>query len=171
MNQYWAEFLYKPNSFHSKKSQSPQNCWSLGMDEWFHPTLYNGCNYLPMLVIGPQGGSVCTEPGVDVGGKWCLLCQQVLGLPGWKSLQGRGGLNTLRLRQNGCHFPDDIFKCILLNENVWSLLKISLKFLPEVLINSIPALVQIMTWRQLYIKTGPWWLSMQYTIDWQVYTC
>ena len=23
--------------------------WSLWMDEWFHPTLYNGWNYLPML--------------------------------------------------------------------------------------------------------------------------
>ena len=27
-------------------------------------------------------------------------------------------VNTLRLRQNGCHFSDDIFKCIFLNENV-----------------------------------------------------
>ena len=27
------------------------------------------------------------------------------------------GLDTLRMRQNG-HFPDDIFKCIFLNENV-----------------------------------------------------
>ena len=26
--------------------------------------------------------------------------------------------NTLRPRQNGRHFPDDIFKCIFLNENV-----------------------------------------------------
>ena len=26
--------------------------------------------------------------------------------------------NTLRPRQDGCHFPDDIFKCIFLNENV-----------------------------------------------------
>ena len=24
-------------------------CWSLGMDKEFHPTLYNGCNYLSML--------------------------------------------------------------------------------------------------------------------------
>ena len=29
-----------------------------------------------------------------------------------------GHVNTLRPRQNGCHFPDDIFKCIFLNENV-----------------------------------------------------
>ena len=27
-------------------------------------------------------------------------------------------LNTLRPRQNGRHFPDDIFKCIFLNQNV-----------------------------------------------------
>ena len=28
-------------------------------------------------------------------------------------------INTLRLRQNGRHFPDGIFECIFLNENVW----------------------------------------------------
>ena len=27
-------------------------------------------------------------------------------------------INTLRPSQNGRHFPDDIFKCIFLNENV-----------------------------------------------------
>ena len=30
-----------------------------------------------------------------------------------------GTLNTLKPRQNGRHFPDDIFKCIFFNENVW----------------------------------------------------
>ena len=34
--------------------------------------------------------------------------------------------NTLRLRQDGRHFPNDIFKCIFLNENVWISIKISL---------------------------------------------
>ena len=53
-------------------------------------------------------------------------------------------INTLRLWQNGRHFADDISKCILLNENVWISLKISLKFVPEVPINNIPPLVQIM---------------------------
>ena len=28
-------------------------------------------------------------------------------------------VNTLRPRQNGLHFPYNIFKCTLLNENVW----------------------------------------------------
>ena len=56
--------------------------------------------------------------------------------------------NTLKPRQNGRHFADDIFKCIFLNENVWILLKISLKFVPKVPINKIPTLVQILAWRR-----------------------
>ena len=56
--------------------------------------------------------------------------------------------NTLRPRQHGSHFPDDIFKWIFLNENVWILIKISLKFVPRGPISNIPALVQIMAWRR-----------------------
>ena len=56
-------------------------------------------------------------------------------------------VNTLRPRQNGRHFADDIFKWIFLNENVWIPIKISLKFVPQGPINNIPALVQIMAWR------------------------
>ena len=40
--------------------------------------------------------------------------------------------------------PDDIFKCISLNENVWISIKISLKFIPKSPIVNIPALIQIM---------------------------
>ena len=56
-------------------------------------------------------------------------------------------LNTLRPRQNGRHFPDDTFKCIFFNENVWISITISLKIVPKVRINNITALVQIMAWR------------------------
>ena len=56
--------------------------------------------------------------------------------------------NTLRPRQNDCRFADDIFKCIVLNENVWISIKISLKFVPYGSISYIPALVQIMAWRR-----------------------
>ena len=56
--------------------------------------------------------------------------------------------NTLRPRQNGRHFPDDMFKCIFANENVWILIKFSPKFVPRGPINNIPALVQIMAWRR-----------------------
>ena len=57
-------------------------------------------------------------------------------------------LNTLRPRQDGRHFPDDIFKCIFLNENVRISIDISLKFVSKGLINNIPALIQIMAWRR-----------------------
>ena len=76
------------------------------------------------------------------------------------------GFNTLRPRQNGCYFADDICKCLFLNENVWIAVKISLFLgfvlypwisenlnsaysihIPKVQINNIPALVQIMAWR------------------------
>ena len=56
-------------------------------------------------------------------------------------------VNTLRLRQNGRHFADDISKCISLNENVWILLTISLMFVPKGPINNIPTLVQVMARR------------------------
>ena len=57
-------------------------------------------------------------------------------------------VNTLRPRQNGCHFADDIFKCILLNENVWIAIRISWKFIPNGTINNNSALVQIIAWRR-----------------------
>ena len=56
--------------------------------------------------------------------------------------------NTLRPRQDGRRFPDDIFKHIFWNENVIIFIKISLKFVPNGPIDNIPALVQIMAWRR-----------------------
>ena len=58
------------------------------------------------------------------------------------------GLNILRPRQDGRYFPDDIFKCILLNENICISIRISLKFVPKGPINNIQALVQIMAWHR-----------------------
>ena len=55
---------------------------------------------------------------------------------------------TLKPGQNGQHFPDVIFQCISLNENVWISIKISLKFVPKGPINNISTLVQIMAWRR-----------------------
>ena len=57
-------------------------------------------------------------------------------------------VNSLRPRLNRRPFADDIFKCIFLNENEWISPRISLKFVPKVRINHIPALVQIMAWRR-----------------------
>ena len=44
---------------------------------------------------------------------------------------------TLRPRQNGRHFPEEILKCIFLNENIQILIKISLRFVPMGPINNI----------------------------------
>ena len=56
--------------------------------------------------------------------------------------------NTLRPRQNGRHFADEIFKSFFLNETVSIPIKISLKFVPKGPINNFPTLVQIMAWRR-----------------------
>ena len=56
--------------------------------------------------------------------------------------------NTLRPRQNGRHFPNDIFKWIFLNDNIWFSINISLECVPEGQIKNIPPLVQIMAWRR-----------------------
>ena len=71
-------------------------------------------------------------------------------------------VNTLRPRQYSCHFADNIFKCIFLNEIIWIFIKISLNFVPKGRINNIPALVQIMVWR--------WW-GIIWTNDGLVYWC
>ena len=57
-------------------------------------------------------------------------------------------LNTLRSRQNGPHFADNIFKCVFFNEHVRISIEISLKCVPMDLIKNIAALVQIMAWRR-----------------------
>ena len=70
------------------------------------------------------------------------------GQPMFTGFDGWIGLNTLRPRQNGRHFPGDIFKWIFFNENVWISINISLKFVPRGPINNIPTLVQVMAWRR-----------------------
>ena len=57
-------------------------------------------------------------------------------------------IKTLRPTQNGRLFPDDIFKWVFLNENVWISIKISLKFVPKGPLYNIRSLVQIMAWRR-----------------------
>ena len=65
----------------------------------------------------------------------------------------REAVSTLRPRQNGRHFADNIFKCIFLDENVWIPIKISMKFVSKGPMNNIAALVQIMAWRRAGDKT------------------
>ena len=57
-------------------------------------------------------------------------------------------VNTLRPRQDGRHFADDIFVCIFFNEKCCILIKCSLKYVRKGPIDNNPALVQIMAWRR-----------------------
>ena len=55
-------------------------------------------------------------------------------------------INALRPRQNGRYSAYDIFKCILLNENLRILITISLKFVPNGSIEIMPALFLVTAW-------------------------
>ena len=72
-------------------------------------------------------------------------------------------VNTLRPRQNGRHFPDDIFKCIFCNANVRIWIQFSLKFVPNGPIDNKPALVQVMTRRLFGAKPLPEPMLSQFT--------
>ena len=73
--------------------------------------------------------------------QWCKKSVYVM-TPSWTTVihWGRDKMAAI--------FADGIFNSIFLNDNARILLKISLKFVPKVRINSIPALVQIMAWRR-----------------------
>ena len=62
----------------------------------------------------------------------------------WCSLNQPNPVNTLKLRQNGRHFTDNIFKCFSLNENFLISNKVSVKYVPWGLIDDIAALAHIM---------------------------
>ena len=68
----------------------------------------------------------------------------------WVSWRLEQPVNRLFVQQ----LVSDILKCILFNENIWSSLKISLKFVLKVRINNVPALVQKMAWHRPGDK--PW---------------
>ena len=91
-----------------------------------------------VVTLGPY---LCTTKRIELN---IRLLQ-----PGCRVIQA---FNTLRPRQNGHHFPDDLYKCIFLNENEWISINISLKIVPKCPIDNIPALVQIMAWHRVSDK-------------------
>ena len=65
----------------------------------------------------------------------------------WHKASVKQASINLRPKQNVRHFTDDIFKCIILIENVWISIKVLLTFVPNGPIDNTEALVQIMAWR------------------------
>ena len=57
-------------------------------------------------------------------------------------------LNSIEAETNWTPFFWRHFPTHVVNENIWILIKISLKFVPKGQINNISALVQIMAWRR-----------------------
>ena len=74
-----------------------------------------------------------------------LIC---VWINGWVNNRKAGDLIRYRAHYDVIVMADDVFKCILLNENVWITTKNSLKYVPKGPINNILALVQIMAWRR-----------------------
>ena len=94
-------------------------------EKWHHDFFY--FSYFPILTV------------LDVEGDNMMVKYISM-----MALQKQLHFNTLRPEQNECHFPDEICKCIFLNENVWISMMISVKFVPKGPINNIPTLVQTM---------------------------
>ena len=58
----------------------------------------------------------------------------------WQALAQLSCINSFPPRQNGHFFADDIFRFIFVNQKFCSLIKISLKFVPQCPIDNNPAL-------------------------------
>ena len=76
-------------------------------------------------------------------------------------------LNTLRPGHDGRHFADDIFTCIVINENCCIVIKFSLKCVRKIQLTIIQHLVQIMAWR----RSGDKPLSEPMTVNLSTHIC
>ena len=102
------------------------------------------------------GPAVNLESSISVPSRlthWVLVCASIYGsfslqYQTWSGKLSYLVINTLRQKQNGQRFAEDIFKGIFLNENLQISINISLKCVPEGQINNIPPLVEVMAWRR-----------------------
>ena len=90
-------------------------------------------------------------------------CQYIGMVIGMVNLDGR----AFPPGQNGCHFADDIFRCIFVNEKCYILNKISLNCVPKGPIDNIRAVVKIMAWCRIGDK--PLSKPMLTQIHWRIY--
>ena len=103
-------------------------------------------SYLSMVTLAPAQSFLTSAQSMGVilsalnesANDWAMIVCY-----GWTRSRDIS-VNTLRSRQNGRHFADNIFNRIFVNENVRISIKCSLKFVSKGPITNIPALVQIM---------------------------
>ena len=114
---------------------------------WIKFFVYFGCNFMDIYTIGSKTVYLQIMAWCQPDDKHYLI-QWLPSSLNIYYVSRPQCVNTLRPRENGRHFADDIFKCIFANKSLWIPIKISLKFVPKGPINNIPALVQTMAWRR-----------------------
>ena len=137
---------------HRKHQSSASLAFVRGIHRWPVNSPHKGPVTWKMFPFDDVIMIVALSPGPQCINNWwnttsvCVIAGQ--GPSAVQDHEIEVSVNSLRPRQNGRHFTDNIFKCIFLNENLRISLKIWLKFVPWIQINNIPALVQIMAWRR-----------------------
>ena len=113
------------------------------------------------------------------GSQWIMILWYIHGVPRYwnfpfyppqRTMQNLP-ITTLRPSQDDRHFPDDIFKCISLNEDVWIFIKTSLKCIPNGRINSIPSSPvrhQVIIWTNDGLVYWHIYASLSASISWYV---
>ena len=94
-------------------------------------------------------GKAISKPPNPGCSEYCLFCSRKRRVNSL-SHEAYGSKFNISLGQNGHHFAVDLFKGIFLNENFWTLNKISLKHVPYGLINNMTALIK--AWRRTVDK-------------------
>ena len=114
---------------------------------------YNHCNRARGILARDTTCVTCSIPGRDPASPWVSLEQcwpkpkSMVSCQNWgpyppclrmadRALLARyprivAPINSFPPRQNGCHFADEIFRRIFVNEKFCTLIKVSLEFVPE----------------------------------------
>ena len=108
-------------------SMNPTLCFEI-LSQWkveFHQWWLEFCNHIPVVNIW----------------SYIHLCKRQMFLLGHYNLLLCNPLSFSPPGQNGCHFADNIFRCVSVKEMFCILIKKSLKFVHKVAIDNNPALV------------------------------
>ena len=97
---------------------------------------------------------------------YCVFEFNCQNLAGWFFVPGPplkiSGVNLFLHEQNGRHFEDDIFRCIFVNKKFCMLIKISLKFVPEIgwPDSGSPPIRLSDSWKRVQLSITQHWLRL-----------